>query len=127
MGRATAWRWGSSPVLAILRALWMRARPEIGSLDSLEQIEAAALALLADIWSHRRRYEPEEHDVKITRMLVSGTRNVVFTGTQSEVEQAAARLSHLTGACVSISVIVAHYHRRGCVDRRQGGYQAEGN
>lgn len=60
-------------------------------------------------------------------MLVSGQRHWVVTGTQQEIERSARKMAHITGTCVTVSVIVGHYHRRGCDERRQGGYQADGN
>lgn len=65
--------------------------------------------------------------MKLTRVLISGPETTVVTGTQSQIDAAAHRMSRRNRACVTISVIVGHYHRRGCQARPSGGLETEGN
>lgn len=71
--------------------------------------------------------DQQEHGMKITRVLLSADQRVTVTGTQDEIDAAARRMARLTRSCVSVAVVVSHYHRRGCGQRPQGGFEVEGN
>ncbi len=66
-------------------------------------------------------------DMKLTRTLTSGSEELTVTGTQDQIDAAAARMSRRTRKCVSISVVVGHYHRRGCDQCPAGGIDTVGN
>lgn len=96
----------------------------------LDDLEVRALNLLADLWQQDKRdpmISAMERDMKLTRVLISGPETTVVTGTQSQIDAAAHRMSRRNRACVTISVIVGHYHRRGCQARPSGGLETEGN
>ena len=93
----------------------------------IEQLEERVLVVLADAWRNDQREPTVKTDVRFTRVLLSAGELVVVTGTDDEIAAAAAHLSSRTKACVSVAVIVAIHHRRGCSDRRDGGVETVGN
>ena len=113
-------------MLWALRALWSRATADV--TRELGNLEDRILMVLADIWFHEhRRSSSTEETMKLTRMLVSEGRHWVVTGTQDQIDKSSAKLARLTRRCVTVCVIVGHYHRRSCDDRPRGGYTPEGN
>lgn len=112
-------------MLWAMRAVWSCME---GVTREIERLEERTLMVLADIWSleHRRSSSIKE-DMMITRMLVSEGRHWVVTGTQAQIEKSSAKLARLTRRCVTVCVVVGHYHRRSCDDQPRGGYTPEGN
>lgn len=68
-----------------------------------------------------------KQSVQFTRLLLSGGELLEFTGTESEISDAARGMSHRTKRCVTVAVVVAYHHRRGCADLRTSGLDAVGN
>lgn len=68
-----------------------------------------------------------EESVRITRLLLSGEERLEVTGTEDQIVEAAARMARRTRSCVTVAVVVAYHHRRGCTDRRTGGFDTVGN
>jgi hypothetical protein len=64
---------------------------------------------------------------RVTRILLSGSERITVCGTESEIADAAVRLSRQTKNCVTVAVVVAYHHRRGCDDRRTPGVDMVGN
>lgn len=73
-----------------------------------------------------QRMESEDH-MKLSRILISGTERLNVSGTQSEVEAAAMRMSRRTKTCVTVAVAVGHYHRRNCDELPRGGFTEAGD
>ena len=63
----------------------------------------------------------------VTRILLSGSERLTVRGTEAEIAAAAGRLARQTKTCVTVAVVVAYHHRRGCEDRRSAGVDLVGN
>lgn len=65
--------------------------------------------------------------MKVERILISANEVLRVTGTIDEIERASVRMARRTGSCVTIAVVVGHYHRRNCEEHPRGGFLMEGN
>lgn len=103
----------------------------LGVTSEIEKLELRVIALLADLW-HRRvatatGCAEDKATMQITRILISGDEQVRVTGTEDQINTACARMASRTKTCVTVAVIVGHYHRKGCDERPAGGLQMVGN
>lgn len=95
------------------------------ALERIEQLEQRILVVIADAWY--RKQVTQRSDVRQTRLLLSGSECITVSGTDAEIAAAASRLSRQTKNCVTVAVVVAYHHRRGCSYRRTAGVDAVGN
>lgn len=89
-------------------------------LHALSETVAVAESLLIQELS-------QDTQMKLDRLLISGTEVARVTGTQDEIAAAASRMARRTRSCVTVAVVVAHYHRRNCEVHPRGGFIEEGN
>lgn len=67
-------------------------------------------------------------DPRISRVLISGGRQLFVQGTDEQIEAAAMGLRRRTRQCVSVAVVTGHYHAADCDSRpRRGGFDPAGN
>lgn len=107
-----------------VRSIYARSVALLSEIDSLE---GRLLFVLGELWN-RRSVKGTMSKTNATRILLSGNERRIVTGTDDEIGLAAERMRRRTRKCVTVAVIVGHYHVGACESRpTSGGYDPEGN